>query len=309
MVAQPWTQRPFLSGKEIQMPIYNFINGRFSNEVVTLDGQYFNQPLRRDIVHNVFEYFEHKGRTVWKRVKTSGDVAGSGRKPFPQKGRGAARVGNRRAPQRAGGGKAHGPVPRSLEFPINNKQRLMAMKIMLSAKLFEDKLIFVDSEELEYPKTQLLEAIVAPFKQDKLCFLTSNEPSNNNFLLAARNLVNVRVKNPQQFNVPDLLKSDYIFVTKQGLIDLEEILDSRMTNYFRNKKVASEKSIIRAQDKVIDTFEKEIIRPIIDPETLENYDDSLPLAIQSEALKGYVDDLQRLQATPDSDDKETPQQN
>ena len=88
------------------------------------------------------------------------------------------------------------------------------MKIMLSAKLFEDKLIFVDSEELEYPKTRLLEAIVAPFKQDKLCFLTGTDSANDNFRLAARNLVNVRVKSPQQFHVPDLLKHDYIFVTK-----------------------------------------------------------------------------------------------
>ena len=146
--------------------------------MATLDPENFNQPLRRDIVHKVFEYFEHQGKSVWKRAKTSGDVAGSGKKPTPQKGRGAARQGNRRAPQRAGGGKAHGPVPRSLEFPVNNKQRLLALKVMLSAKLFEDRLIFVDSEELEYPKTQLLEAIVAPFKQDKLCFLTGNEASN-----------------------------------------------------------------------------------------------------------------------------------
>ena len=70
---------------------------------------------------NVFEYFNHQGKTVWKRVKTPGDTAGSGIKPAPQKGRGAARTGNKRAPQRAGGGKVHGPVPRSLEFPINNK--------------------------------------------------------------------------------------------------------------------------------------------------------------------------------------------
>ena len=85
---------------------------------------------------------------------------------------------------------------------------------MLSAKLFEDRLIFVDTEELEYPKTQLLEAIVSPFKQDKLCFLVGSEPANNNFLLAARNLQNIRVKQAQKFNVPDLLKNDYIFVTK-----------------------------------------------------------------------------------------------
>ena len=80
------------------MPIYKFISGRFSNEIVTLDPEFFNQPLRRDIVHNVFEYFEHRGKHLWKRVKTVGDVAGSGKKPAPQKGRGMARIGNKRAP-------------------------------------------------------------------------------------------------------------------------------------------------------------------------------------------------------------------
>lgn len=166
---------------------------------------------------------------------------------------------------------------------------------MLSAKLFEDRLIFVDTEELEFPKTQLLEAIVAPFKQDKLCFLTGAEPVNNNFQLAARNLLNIRVKTPGQFNVPDLLKHDYIFVTKQGLIELEDIIEQRFANYYRNRKVASEGTIARAQHKAIDHYEREIIRKIIDAESIEGYEDDKPLAIQSESLKGYVDDLYRLQ--------------
>jgi len=52
-----------------------------------------------------------------------------------------------------GGGKAWGPVPRDLTFPMNAKVRLLALKCMLSAKLFEDKLVFIDSEALELPKT------------------------------------------------------------------------------------------------------------------------------------------------------------
>jgi ribosomal protein L4 len=48
---------------------------------------------------------------------------------------------------------AHGPVPRCLGFPINNKLRLLAIKTLLSAKLFEDKLIFIDSEAIDFPKT------------------------------------------------------------------------------------------------------------------------------------------------------------
>ena len=62
-----------------------------------------------------------------KRTKRKGDVAGSGKKPAQQKGRGMARIGNKRAPQRAKGGKAHGPVPRDLTEKINGKTRLKAI--------------------------------------------------------------------------------------------------------------------------------------------------------------------------------------
>jgi large subunit ribosomal protein L4 len=130
-------------------------------------------PLRRDIIKNVFDYWNDKDRYILKKTKDFGDVAGSGKKPFPQKGRGDSRQGNKRAPQRKGGGVTHGPVPRCLGFPINNKLRLLALKTMLSAKLYEDKLIFIDSEAIEYPKTTLLEAIVKPYGSDKLCFVTS----------------------------------------------------------------------------------------------------------------------------------------
>lgn len=130
-------------------------------------------PLRRDIIKNVFDYWNDKDRYILKKTKDFGDVAGSGKKPFPQKGRGASRQGNKRAPQRKGGGVTHGPVPRCLGFPINNKLRLLALKTMLSAKLYEDKLIFIDSEAIEYPKTTLLEAIVKPYGSDKLCFVTA----------------------------------------------------------------------------------------------------------------------------------------
>lgn len=57
LVSQPWTQRPFVG--QMQVPFFSFVTGRFANEVATLDPENFNQPLRRDIVHKVFEYFEH----------------------------------------------------------------------------------------------------------------------------------------------------------------------------------------------------------------------------------------------------------
>ena len=104
--------------------------------------------------------------------------------------------------------------------------RLLALKTLLSAKLFEEKLIFIDTEALDFPKTQLLQAIVEPYGIDKLCFLTPAE-TDVNFKLAASNLQNVNLKSPQEFNVSDMLLADYVFVTKQGILELEKILESR----------------------------------------------------------------------------------
>jgi large subunit ribosomal protein L4 len=83
-----------------------------------------------------------------------------------------------------GGGKAHGPVPRDFSFSINEKVRLMAMKSLLTAKLYEERIILINSESIEYPKTKYLNEILAPFKQDKLLFLTDFD-IDKNFKLAS----------------------------------------------------------------------------------------------------------------------------
>lgn len=127
-------------------------------------------------------------------------------------------------------------MPRDLTEKINGKLRLKAIQIMLSAKLFEDRIVLIESEEIEYAKTKYLQEILSPYMSDKLTFLTSFD-SDKNFELAAQNLGNVRVKNPQEFNVNDMLKSDLVFITKEGLQQYEEILSCRNENLFRNRKV------------------------------------------------------------------------
>jgi len=147
--------------------------------LIDLESAYFNQPLRRDIVTRVFHYFNVKGVTRNKTAKTKGDVSGSGIKPAPQKGRGAGRIGNKRAPHRKKGGVAHGPVPQDLTEKINGKTRLKAMQIMLTAKLFEDRIVLIDSEHIEYMKTKYLAEILKPFMSDRLTFLTSFDTDTN----------------------------------------------------------------------------------------------------------------------------------
>ena len=87
---------------------------------------------------------------------------------------------------------------------------------MLSAKLFEDRLVLIESEEIEYMKTKFLHEVLKPYMTDRLTFLTPFE-ADDNFSKACRNLNNVKLANPQQFNIQHLLRSDLIFITKTGL--------------------------------------------------------------------------------------------
>ena len=102
----------------------------------------------------------------------------------PQKKSGRARQGDKRAPHLHKGGKAHGPVPKDYSFPVNEKVRMLALKTLLSAKLYEEKIILIDSEKLEYGKTVYLNEIIKPYKNDNLLFLTGFE-ADKNFHLAA----------------------------------------------------------------------------------------------------------------------------
>ena len=86
-------------------------------------------------------------------------------------------------------------MPRDLTEKINGKVRIKAAQIMLSAKLYEDRIVLLDSEQIEWAKTKYLHEILSPFMTDKLTFLTGFD-ADKNFCLAAQNLKNVRVKNP-----------------------------------------------------------------------------------------------------------------
>ena len=93
-----------------------------------------------------------------------------------------------------------------------------------------------------------------------------------------------------------MLLSDYIFVTKQGLIELEQILENREGNYYRNRKVSTEEHIAEWKVKRQDRFERDIMLPILSNEPIEGYADDKPLELQSETLRQYIDDLRKLQA-------------
>ena len=105
----------------------------------------------------------------------------------PQKKSGRARQGDKRAPHLWKGGKAHGPKPVDYSFPLNEKLRLVGLKTLLSARLYEEKIILIEDEKIDYAKTKYLNEILSPYKDDRLLFLTGFEVDSN-FQQAAANL-------------------------------------------------------------------------------------------------------------------------
>ena len=164
LVDQPWTTKPFHPAAPLQLPVFNLLSGGFTGQIAHLDHSIFNLPLRRDIVHLVHMYFHNLNRQTYKRALTRGDVAGSGAKMRPQKKSGRARQGDKRAPHLWKGGKAHGAKPVNYTYPLNEKVRLLGLKTLLSARLYEEKIILIDTETIEYGKTKFLNEIIKPFK-------------------------------------------------------------------------------------------------------------------------------------------------
>jgi hypothetical protein len=102
--------------------------------------------------------------------------------------------------------------------------------------LYENRLIFIDKEDLEHPKTKVLASILQNFKTSRLLFLTPMKPCEN-FLKAVSNIPNAKVINPRDFNVKDAVKHDFTIITKQALSELELIIDSRDKEAYRNKSL------------------------------------------------------------------------
>ena len=218
----------------------------------------------------------------------------------PQKKSGRARQGDKRAPHLWKGGKAHGSKPMNYTFPLNEKVRMIGLKTLLSARLYEEKIILIDTESIEFAKTKFLSEIIKPFKTDKLLFLTGFD-LDKNFERAASNIDNLTHVNPHEFHVPSILKNDWIFATVKGLQDLEMLIENKEDNLYRNRKVPRAKlpyddiikpSILRQQKKH-DYFEEDVIKGILEREQWE--DENKPLEIFSESLKGYIKDVETLQ--------------
>ena len=161
------------------------------------------------------------GNAATKQNK--GDLHGSNKKPWKQKGTGRARSGNTRSPVWRGGMTVFGPSPRSYDFALSKKSKKLALKSVFTERFANLQLSVIDSIVLEKPKTKDAAAIVKKLGLPrKTLFILSEK--NENFQLAVRNLPETNVLLVTGLNVFDLLRHEKIVCTKDALRKIEERL-------------------------------------------------------------------------------------
>jgi len=180
-------------------------------------------------VHDTVVAYRAAQRMGTASTKTMGEVAGTGKKPWRQKGTGRARAGETRNPLWRHGGTVFGPVPRDYSYAMPKKARAAALRSALSQRFREGALKVVDSFPVEMPEkppyrlTRQLRAILDKLEIAGKTVVVDHQPSDA-LVLSGRNVPGVRVVADSHLSVYDVLDCKNLLVSRAALGKLEERL-------------------------------------------------------------------------------------
>ena len=188
---------------------------------IELSDAVFGVEVNEHLVHQAVVQQLADKRQGTQKAKTRSEVSGGGKKPWRQKGTGHARQGSTRAPQWTGGGVVFAPVPRNYSFKMNKKEKRLALKSVLTSRVLEDKLIVLDELKFDSIKTKNMQKVLDNLKVDK-ALVVINE-NDQNVVLSARNIADVKTALTGTINVFDILKYNTLIVTKDAVEAIEEV--------------------------------------------------------------------------------------
>ncbi len=184
---------------------------------VDLPAEIFDAAVNIPLIHQVVVAQQAAARQGTAATKTRGDVRGGGRKPHKQKGTGRARQGSTRAPQFAGGGVVHGPVPRDYEQRTPKKMKAAALRGALSDRASHERIHVVDGlAPGDAPSTKAAVTLLAAISQRKHVLVVA-ERTDNVAWKSLRNAETVHLLSPGQLNTYDVLVSDDVVFTEGAL--------------------------------------------------------------------------------------------
>ena len=199
--------------------VYN-IEGKEVDKL-ELNDNVFGVEINEHLVHLAVVSQLANSRQGTQSAKTRSEVSGGGRKPWRQKGTGHARQGSTRSPQWTGGGVVFAPKPRDYSFKMNKKEKRIALLSALSSKVADNKIVVLDSFNLDEVKTKKFAEVMSNLKVDKALVVIEGE--NKNVVLSGRNIPTVKVSATNEINTYDVLKYETLVVTKAAVEKLEEV--------------------------------------------------------------------------------------
>jgi large subunit ribosomal protein L4 len=180
-------------------------------------------PYKEHLIHTAVQAYLAGLRAGTHKTKTRGEVRGSGKKLWKQKGTGRARIGSIRSPLWRKGGTLFGPVPRSYEKALSAGEKKNALRSALAMKLREDGVVVIESFELESHKTQALAALLASLGIDGKALLIDRF-DNELLAKASRNNPSLKAVDAMAVNVYDVVDRRYLVVSEEALGRLVEVL-------------------------------------------------------------------------------------
>ncbi|MBH9973244.1 50S ribosomal protein L4 [Commensalibacter melissae] len=203
----------------MDVEIKTFDNGSAGN--ITLPDEIFGIEPRQDIMARVVHWQLAKRRSGNHKIKGRGEVSGTTKKPYRQKGTGNARQGSLRGPQFRTGGIVHGPVVRDHGYDLPKKVRRLGLISALSQKLAEGKLVVIDGAN-NTAKTSELAAKLKVLGWNSTLIIDAN--IDENFGRAVRNIASVDILPTIGANVYDILNHDILAITRAAVDGLKERL-------------------------------------------------------------------------------------
>ncbi len=193
-----------------------------ANGAVNVSDAAFSRAYNQDLVHQVVVAYQAAARQGSKAQKNRAAVAGGGKKPWSQKGSGRARAGTASSPIWRAGGVTFAAQPRNYEQKVNKKMYRAAMQCIMSELARQERLVVLESLELEAPKTKELVKALAQYDITDALIVT--EELSENLYLASRNLHKIGVIDAQAIDPVSLVGFDKVIVTVAALKKIEEML-------------------------------------------------------------------------------------
>jgi len=195
-------------------------------EHIEISDEVFSVPFNQAVVHQAVVRQQANARQGTANTKTRGEVSGSTRKLFRQKGTGLARAGSRKSPLRRGGGVTFGPKPRSYRQAMPKKMRQLALRCVLSAKAGDGELVVLEQLKLDEPRTKEMARILAALGVDSSALIVTSEPEDN-VVKSTRNLPGIKTMPATLLNVVDILSYKMLLMTVAAVRKAEQLWGKR----------------------------------------------------------------------------------